>query len=246
MRSGTSLREVVTCEGPAGNGSTVDSLYLDGQLVGSGSVAQQSLVVRDCVALGSTLVLRTGPDYGNQQLRYGANAAALTAAHPFSLTTDAGRMTVIGPLVPTPAADGIAPIAMTLALPSYTPMDFYTGVVPLADFADLDKVPVPELKQGATVTSTKQLVNYASADAEPAFTQYAGSTFNQDAVDLVVVGSGGKLLVFGQPVYTTTQSLVAGAAIGTVGTTSVAVWIEQNTDGSNTRVNGQALFCAKQ
>lgn len=245
MQVGAGLHEAVSCQGPAGNGSTVDSLLLDGQLVGR-APGGQNFLVSDCVALGSTFVLRTGAAIGSAELRYGTNAAELATAHPFSLTTNPGRMTVIGPLVPTPADDGIAPIAMTLALQSYAPMDFYTGVVPLADFADLDKVPVPELKQGATVNSMNQLANFTSGDVEPAFTQYAGSTFNQTAVDLVVVGSVGQLLVFGQPVYTTAQSLVAGAAIGTVGMTSVAVWIEQNTDGSNTRVNGQALLCAKQ
>lgn len=245
MRNGSVLHEAVTCFQQS-NGNPSYTLYFDGQLVDSGP--SDNLVVHDCLSVGSTFVLRAG-GFLSPQLRYGQTAADLHSTHAFALTASTTQPSELGQLAATPSNDGMVLLAYNLANATQLfPIDIYSGALPISKLADLDQIPVPELSKRLTVSQADAFYTSSHPDVGQKVVLYAGYAVSGDKVALTAVGTGGKLLAYGIPVYaaTNTQTNVAQTAVGMTGPASLVAWDERDPQGSNDRVRGQAMLCAWQ
>lgn len=245
MRAGTTLHEAVTCNAQA-NGNPVFDLDVDGKLVASGP--SNDLVVEGCLAFGPTFVLRTG-NANSSQLRYGQTMIQLATPHPFALTTSATQASLLGPLAATPSNDGMVLVAYKLtSIPTFIPVDVYTGMLPISKLADLDQVPVPELSQQLTLNQLSAIYQTGHPDVGQNVVEYAGSNVTGDKVGLTAVGTDGKLLAYGAPVYTATssQTTVTQAAVGMIGPSSLVAWDEKDAQPNTESVRGEMMLCSAQ
>ncbi len=244
-REGNAIHATLTCSAPGADGGTELTLIHDGNVVASGPGNDMS--VRSCYHRGSTQVIQTGDDFGLTQLRVGSNLGELGVEHPLHFTSDSTRTSTLGMLALNPSGDSLVIMGVTyLTPPKYTPLDFYAGAVPLTAPQDLDQVPPPEVSKFATITAPADFIAYSRPDPRTGRVDVAGANpLSFDKVAFTAVGYDGKPLIFNYPVYQTDPqvSIVPVVATGAVGFSSVVVWQEQDTDGTNDRVRGQALFC---
>lgn len=175
---------------------------------------------------------------------YGADVTKLAKPQPFRLTADSTARHGVFFTAPLPGDDGVAILAAHFNL-STSNGQYWSGSTSIADYATLSQVPPPGLELAQNIPSLMDAVTPSLPGWDAKGIVSAGYSGDHKGVYLDWLTRVGHPIVFGQAIYTTTDTEVINAGAAVLGDTTLVVWIEQIGAGSPYQylVRGQAVSC---
>jgi hypothetical protein len=182
-------------------------------------------------------------DNNGVSVSYGPDATSLGMLQPFSLDPTAMSMSALFSLVPY--ASSVTLFGASLSA-NGTSASLWSGSIGTGAFADLFKVPPPELTKIAGYTSIAGVAGLTQPTTDATTIYTAGATQSGTAVNFSWFKSDGTPIVLEQQVYQTSNANVTAALGGSFSALSqIAVWIEN--DGAmppTYTVRAQRLICS--
>jgi hypothetical protein len=180
---------------------------------------------------------------GKYYFSYGAGVDALTAAQPFRITADVNAQQGVFATAPLPADQGVALFAAQFTQSADTGQ-FWTGSVLAKDYGTLSQVPPPGLALAQDIPSLKT----ATAPINPTWNEtgiFGAGSAGGKTLQMFWLTRKGKPLVFGQEVYTTTDTTIQGGNAAPFGDSgALVVWVERiETSPPQYLVRGQKMTC---